>query len=366
MKQYKIPRHILEILNKDFLTVFRNQLLIVFNDDAGLDTFYDDWLFRNESSAGWNTALYAACKEIDDYTVWKYVSELEWDDYDLFNSELGDLLIENQLVLPPKKEIVSNKLNIPIKDLISCVDCGHIFTKETVVEISQDEIAGTFYECYEKRPLYRCYACQHSKDKEKNSEALSRYLELKYEIDETLKGHADNPVCFPQNLTKALIKKKVDTQEILAAIDDIEDLVPYQDMRDEWDVSKDDESNLLVEIIRALSYVEEKELPENCLVNIIERLNERKFDFGAREGSVGEGCIWALVWLYRGRDMVEALKLLLGAGAVPYKGTRKYKSLYQMMLDRYKAEGSKWDESYKEEFLKASDLVKKANYRAKG
>ena len=131
IEKYTIPDEIKKLMTYDFLKEFRNQLFAIF--DLSLDT-YADIIQGIESTAGWANALEDACHNTGKDDIWSYWDSLEWYDSDMFDWELSDMLIENNLILPTLDVIFKNYLNVELEDLRVCDYCGRAFTKDMVIE----------------------------------------------------------------------------------------------------------------------------------------------------------------------------------------------------------------------------------------
>lgn len=96
MFEYKIPQEIKEKFTKEFMVDFLINLVQVFNLNEPIS--YDDDIAYLESSGGWVVAFKNTCREHNIKDVLMYYDGLEWYDADLFDNELGNLLVEYELI----------------------------------------------------------------------------------------------------------------------------------------------------------------------------------------------------------------------------------------------------------------------------
>lgn len=170
---YIIPEEIRQKLDDNWLRTFRNNLMRIMGGfENGLDSCWEDWLYNIECSCGFVEVVYATCKELDDYAIWEYYYDLESIyDNDLFGYKVIELLENKKFILKTRANMVSKMLNIPFCDLVECENCGHIFTKDMVHKMSEEEImADEVIRFTEGRPLYLCMSCKDLKDEEKHPE----------------------------------------------------------------------------------------------------------------------------------------------------------------------------------------------------
>lgn len=155
IEKYTIPDRIKDLMTYDFLKEFRNQLFTVFDFD--LETYAD--IFQGiESTNGWANALEDACHNTGKDDIWNYWNELEWYDSDMFDGELGEMLVENRLILPTLDVILKNYLNVEPEDIRVCAYCGRTFTKDMVITHTGVDAANDI--AYE----YICKHCNSHKE----------------------------------------------------------------------------------------------------------------------------------------------------------------------------------------------------------
>lgn len=96
MFEYKIPQEIKAEFTKDFMTYFLARLAIVFDLEEPM--LCVEYLLNLESTVGWGKSFKYACQKYNLEYVWVYYDKLEWYDSDLFDGELGDLLVDYGLI----------------------------------------------------------------------------------------------------------------------------------------------------------------------------------------------------------------------------------------------------------------------------
>ena len=113
--EYFIPEKYKKMCTKDFLEEFRNQLIRI-DQYYSLDTFADEGIPINTSTCGWAVALFKACINTNKEELWNYWRTLPWYDSDIFDGELADLLIENNIILDDiDKYAIKYNITTPIK-----------------------------------------------------------------------------------------------------------------------------------------------------------------------------------------------------------------------------------------------------------
>lgn len=96
MFEYKIPQEIKVEFTKEFMTYFLARLAIVFDlEDSMLDA---EHLFNLEGTCGWVVEFKNACQKYNLEYIFVYYDQLEWYDSDLFDDELGNLLVDYGLI----------------------------------------------------------------------------------------------------------------------------------------------------------------------------------------------------------------------------------------------------------------------------
>ena len=125
--EYNIPEDIKKLITKEFLIEFRKQLFII--NKYSLRDFVDEGVCINTSTSGWYTSFYNACVNTNLNKLVEYQKTLDWYDSDIFDSEITNMLADNNLILNMSiLDIISEKLNIDKKDLKYCSECGGVFT----------------------------------------------------------------------------------------------------------------------------------------------------------------------------------------------------------------------------------------------
>lgn len=101
---YKIPDNILEKIPDYFWPALAGELVSVFSpsvfDKEDTDVYQLDFVC---GTAGFDRAFHMTCRKLDLMWLYDYRNRLEWYDYDMFDSEISDSLINNVLLSEPKK-----------------------------------------------------------------------------------------------------------------------------------------------------------------------------------------------------------------------------------------------------------------------
>ncbi|WDL98867.1 hypothetical protein [Alicyclobacillus sp. ALC3] len=105
--EYEMPVEIKKCFTKEFMTDFREKVIEVFkqNDirqgrppyEYEKSTYYSWWM-QMEGTSGFHDAFKETCRKYGLNQVVDYRKQLPWYDADLFDSELGDLLVRFGLV----------------------------------------------------------------------------------------------------------------------------------------------------------------------------------------------------------------------------------------------------------------------------
>ena len=176
--EYSIPENIKALITDDFLREVRNQLFRI-HEHYGLDTFADEGIPMNTSTAGWYAALGKACLITNNLELFDYWRKLEWYDSDIFDGELADMLVDKKLILPSIDDIIYEKLGIKSDDLVCCDECGKLYTKDMVIDMGADSEFT--------QSSFSQYLCSHCHDKlnsqDKNGNATDYYLSVLKELD---------------------------------------------------------------------------------------------------------------------------------------------------------------------------------------
>ena len=151
--KYEMPAHIKALATDDFLKEFRNQLFRI-HKYYSLDTFADEGPSVNTSTFGWYAAFYKTCRLTEKEELLDYRNSLKWYDADTFDGEITDMLIERKFLLGDVADIIAEKLGIPKEDIIVCADCQRYFSRDMVVEITDDD----------EDPLFSSYRCLYCND----------------------------------------------------------------------------------------------------------------------------------------------------------------------------------------------------------
>ena len=104
---YNIPLNIKKKLTKEFLIDFKDKAITTFKqNDIRLgrepgayeqDTYISWWMYM-ESTSGYVDSFLETCNKYKLYEIIEYYNELPWYDSDLFDSELGRMLVESGLI----------------------------------------------------------------------------------------------------------------------------------------------------------------------------------------------------------------------------------------------------------------------------
>ena len=165
--KYKIPEHIKVLATDDFLKEFRNQLFRI-HKHYSLNTFADEGLSENTSTFGWYAAFYKACRLTKKEALLDYRDSLEWYDADIFDGEITDMLIERRFVLGDITDIIAEKLGIKKENIVVCADCQRHFSKDMVVEITEEDEDPLF-------SYYRCHYCNDVRETRAPNKNVTNY-----------------------------------------------------------------------------------------------------------------------------------------------------------------------------------------------
>lgn len=183
--EYTMPEDIKNLITDDFLKEFRNQLFRI-HEHYSLETFAEDGIPMNTSTSGWFAAFGKACLLTNKEVLLNYWRTLPWYDSDIFDGELADMLIERGFILGDLSKVIEQQLGINPDDLRVCNDCGKLYTKDMVIEITdvdEDELFSR----------YRCLYCQDVKEtKDENRNASDYYRSILKELDEYKTSHPIN------------------------------------------------------------------------------------------------------------------------------------------------------------------------------
>lgn len=165
---YKIPSKIKELITNNFLEQFIEEMHMI--TGLAIDMFGWDHLFNYESTGAWNAAFFSACDKTNNYELLTYYRKLGWEDGDLFDDTILDLLEERKMILAGlESDEIAKRLGIDEKQIYYCYDCGQYFKEEDM----------TYFEDDEDKCLYVCKKC------EKNIDVTP----LKYDVLTSLKEY---------------------------------------------------------------------------------------------------------------------------------------------------------------------------------
>ena len=157
----EIPENIKTLITLDFLKEFRNQLSRIYGYSIG--TFAEDSIPYDVSTTGWSTAFGKTCINTNNKKLYNYRETLEWYDYENFNDELVEILIESGLILGDLSKVIENQLGIKEDDLIECSICGKFYIKDMVAVLS------------EEHEIYRCLHCNDIENTSNENEDETDY-----------------------------------------------------------------------------------------------------------------------------------------------------------------------------------------------
>lgn len=179
---YTIPEPIKKLITDEFLKEFRNQLFRI-HEYYHLGLFADEGIPMNTSTSGWFAAFGKACLLTNNEQLLDYWRTLPWYDSDIFDGELAEMLVERGFILDDLSKVIEEQLGIKESELRVCNDCGKIYAKDMVVEITdtnEEELISK----------YRCLYCQDVKDTtDGNRNATDYYRNILKELDEYKKNH---------------------------------------------------------------------------------------------------------------------------------------------------------------------------------
>lgn len=150
--EYTIPNEIKEMIDRDFLISFRNELLRIF-DYWDLASFQDDGIPMNTGTSGWGAAFSKACIIHHKEELYHYWMTLEWYDSDIFDGLIADMMIEENVILDWLDKYTNEYLSIDENHIKGCCDCGKFYLPEEVITLSQKEAE-------DELSSYRCKHCQ--------------------------------------------------------------------------------------------------------------------------------------------------------------------------------------------------------------
>jgi len=167
----EIPERIKELITLNFLKEFRNQLFRIYGYSIG--TFAEDSIPMDVSTNGWSVAFSKTCINTNSKELYNYRKTLEWYDYENFNDELVEILIENSLILGDLSKVIESQLGIKESELRECFECGELYIDNMVIKLTDEE--------------YTHYICLHCNDikntSDKNEDVTDYYKNCIDEIN---------------------------------------------------------------------------------------------------------------------------------------------------------------------------------------
>lgn len=130
--KFEIPGDIRALIDYDFLKMLQNELYMIFN--LSLEDYeYDNSALDGENS-GWDVAFCLTCVKSNKKRVYEYYRTLSWEDSELFDGFIVDMMVENKIVLPKSKiGYLSEALCLPQEKIGQCLICGKHFLKSQLV-----------------------------------------------------------------------------------------------------------------------------------------------------------------------------------------------------------------------------------------
>lgn len=95
MSDYKMPNEIKNKFTKEMLLDFRNKRNEIFDREDHMSNTSWTW---EEGTGGWSMAFEYMCKKYGLNDILDYIGNLKWYDYDSFNSQLSDIMVEYGIV----------------------------------------------------------------------------------------------------------------------------------------------------------------------------------------------------------------------------------------------------------------------------
>lgn len=96
IKQYQIPNNFKEMLTKDFLMTFKQELDKVFNIET-TGTLWSTYL-KLEGTTGWHEAFTQTCEKHKSDKLYNYYNILDWVESDQFDDQIGDLMCKYNVI----------------------------------------------------------------------------------------------------------------------------------------------------------------------------------------------------------------------------------------------------------------------------
>lgn len=136
--EYTIPQKYKNMIDKVFLTEFRNQLFRM-HEHYYLDSFADEGIPMNTSTSGWFVAFGKTCLLYHKEELLDYWRTLSWYDSDIFDGELADMLVKSKLILDDITKYTEKYLGITDEHIVGCVKCYNLYEDKDCEELSSDD-----------------------------------------------------------------------------------------------------------------------------------------------------------------------------------------------------------------------------------
>lgn len=150
---YSVPSNIKELITYDFLYTLRGQLFRICGQ-YDLKSFAEEGIPTRTAGIEWDSAFCKACLLTNNTELLNHYLQLSWFKQEIFNEEIYNLMIEKHLILGNLNitNILKQKLGILPDKICVCCDCGGWYTKDMVLELSDEESAHEITK-------YRCLHC---------------------------------------------------------------------------------------------------------------------------------------------------------------------------------------------------------------
>lgn len=131
--EYEMPQIIKEIIDRDFLIVFRDELYKISN--FSLSDFAYESALGEGGTGGWYVAFGLACIRSNKDELFKYRNSLPWYESDMFDSDVGELMCEHNLVLKGTiDDLIIKELGLNYFEFDVCAYCGKRFLTKNMIK----------------------------------------------------------------------------------------------------------------------------------------------------------------------------------------------------------------------------------------
>lgn len=137
-EKYSIPQEIRDLMDLKFQNQFLEEMHMIFG--IAIDMFSWNELFNYENTSGWSEAFLNTCRKTNKKEIIDYYRTLGWEQGDIFDDNLLDILIDSKLVLPGLyDDEVNRQLGIPLEKFDNCIHCGDYYLLEDMKQVVDDE-----------------------------------------------------------------------------------------------------------------------------------------------------------------------------------------------------------------------------------